>query len=52
MAIDTFHGDFMVKLTRKLCSNLTYHVFSIKTKRQLAQLDGENTFCQVGDMVL
>ena len=25
------HGDFMVKLVRRLSGNLIYHVFSMKT---------------------
>ena len=31
MESDTFCGDSMVNLIRKLSGNLTYHVFSMKT---------------------
>ena len=31
MESDTFYGDFVVKLTRRLSGNLIYHVFSMKT---------------------
>ena len=35
---DTFYGDFMVKLVRRLSGNLIYHAFSIKIPDKLQSL--------------
>ena len=35
MEIDSFYGNFMVKLVWRLCGNLIYHVFSILSPENL-----------------